>query len=114
MDKDALAENIKEWIQIENELSELRKAAKERRLRKKELTDSLVEVMKQNEIDEFNVNGSKLIYTKRKTRTALSKKHLLKVLQHYYADEPERASELSSFILESREEKVNETIRHKQ
>ena len=114
MDKDLLADMIKEWIQIENELVELRKAAKERRIRKKELTDNLVDVMKENEIDEFNVNGSKLIYTKRKTRTALSKKHLLNVLHHYYRDEPERAAELTNFILESREEKVNETIRHKQ
>ena len=114
MDKDILAENIKEWIQIENELTELRRAAKERRARKKELTNSLVDIMKQNEIDCFDVNGSKLIYTQRKTKSAINKKHLLNVLQHYYANEPQKAAELTSIILESREEKINETIRHKQ
>ena len=113
MDKEMLIETIREWLQIDNELKELQRASKERRKRKKELTTNLVEVMKTNEIDCFDVNGGKLIYAVNKTRVSLSKKHLLFALSNFYKDEPERVSDLSSFILNSREEKIKETIRRK-
>ena len=77
MNKEQLIENIKEWINIDNELKEIQKAAKERRQRKKDLTSSLVNVMKDNEIDCFDVNDGKLIYTQNKVKSNLTKKSLL-------------------------------------
>lgn len=113
MDKEELVDRIKEWINIDNELKELQKASKERRLRKKELTDTLVHVMKDNEIDCFDVKEGKLIYTQNKVKTSLSKKKLLLALQSYYKDDPIQCKNVSEFILNSREEKINETIRRK-
>lgn len=113
MDKERLVNNIKEWIQIDNELKELQKAARERRERKKELTNNLVDVMRDNEIDCFDVNDGKLVYTKSKVRQTLSKKYLLTTLQSFYSDDPMKAKQLSEFILNSREEKVKENIRRK-
>lgn len=113
MDKERLVNDIKEWIQIDNELKELQKAARERRERKKELTNNLVDVMRDNEIDCFDVNDGKLVYTKSKVRQTLSKKYLLTTLQSFYSDDPVKAKQLSEFILNSREEKVKENIRRK-
>ena len=113
MEKELLVENIREWLRLDNELKELQQAAKERRQRKKELTINLVDVMKTNEIDCFDVTGGKLIYSVNKTRASLSKKHLLQALSTFFKDEPERVSDLSSFILNSREEQIKETIRRK-
>ena len=114
MEKEQLIENIKEWLRIEQELKELLKAAKERRQRKKELTTSLVDIMKVNDIDCFDVNGGKLLYSQNKTKAPLNKKTLLATLQSYYANDPTKARELSEFILNNREVKVKETIRHKE
>ncbi len=113
MNKEQLIENIKEWINIDNELKEIQKAAKERRQRKKDLTSSLVNVMKDNEIDCFDVNDGKLIYTQNKVKSNLTKKSLLLALQTYYKDSPEQGNKVTEFLLNSREEKVNETIKRK-
>jgi len=114
VDKELLIHNVKEWIEIDNELKELQKASKERRLRKKELTEQLVNVMKSNDIDCFDINGGKLIYSKNKVKTSLSKKHLLKALSMFYKDDPSQVTEVTNFILNSRDEKIKETIRRKQ
>tara|TARA_Y100000780_G_scaffold232389_1_gene263399 strand:- start:3984 stop:4331 length:348 start_codon:yes stop_codon:yes gene_type:complete len=113
MDKGELIENIKEWIKLDNELKELQKAAKERREKKKELTANLVDVMKTNEIDCFDVNDGKLIYTKNKVKGTLSKKQLLNSLQTFYKDKPGECKKVTEFLLSSREEKVKESIRRK-
>ena len=114
MNKEILIENIKEWLQIDNELKKLRKAAKERRDRKKELTSSLVDIMKVNDIDCFDVNGGKLLYSQNKVKAPLNKKTLLATLHNYYKNDPSKAAELSEFILNNREIKIKETIRHKE
>ena len=113
MNKEVLIENIKEWITIDNELKELQKAARERRERKKELTASLVDVMRDNEIDCFDVNDGKLIYTQTKVKESMSKKYLLNTLGNFFKDDPEQALHLSEFILNNRQEKVRENIKRK-
>ena len=113
VDKDQLVNDIKEWIQIDNELKELQKAARERRQRKKELTSSLVEVMKSNEIDCFDTNDGKLIYSQTKTKQSVSKKYLLTTLHNFYKDEPETAKMVTEYILTNRPEKINENVRRK-
>jgi len=113
MDKEELVNNIKEWIQIDNELKQLQKAAKERRERKKELTQDLVEIMKNNEIDCFDINDGKLIYSKNKVKSSLSKKYLLDSIQNFFKEDTLKAQQLTEFIINNREEKVKETIRRK-
>ena len=113
MNKDDLVDLIKEWISIDNEMKELQRATKEKRERKKELTNNLVEVMKTNEIDCFDVNEGKLVYTKTKTRESLSKKYLLSTLGTFFKDDPTKAQQLTEFLLENRQEKVKENIRRK-
>lgn len=113
MDKEQLVTSIKEWITIDNELKELAKAAKERRERKKELTNTLVDVMRDHEIDCFDVNEGKLIYTKNKVKETMSKKYLLQTLQSFYKDDPTQASQVSEYILNNRQEKIKESIKRK-
>ena len=66
--KDELILNIKEWIKIDNELTKMKIEVKERTNKKKELTESLVNIMKSNSIDCFDINGGALIYKQKKTR----------------------------------------------
>ena len=82
--KEELIALIKEWIACDNKLKQLQKSAKEIRIEKKKLTESLVNVMKDNEIDCFDINDGKLVYKQNKVKTPLSKKHLMTALLTYY------------------------------
>mgnify|MGYP006095911199 CR=1 FL=1 len=112
--KEELVGNIKNWIQIDTEMKALQKELKERRNIKKKLADELVIIMKTNEIDCFDLSEGKLLYTKRKVKAPLSKKHLLECLDKYFSKDTNIDSEqVCNYILDNRTVKENETIRHK-
>lgn len=111
--KEQLINNIKEWIKIDNEVSKLNLEIKTRKNRKKELTIALVETMKKNTIDCFDISGGSLIYKKNTVKKAINAKSLLVALKNYYKDTPQVADELTKHILDSREEVVKETIQRK-
>ena len=114
MEKEQLVGNIKEWIQNENEIKVLQKELKIRKTKMKNLTESLVTVMKKNEIDCFNLSEGKIIYTKSNIRNPLSKKHLIDCLAKYFISNSNiKPDEVTRFILESAVESVKEGIRHK-
>ncbi|OUU62307.1 MAG: hypothetical protein CBC22_04900 [Alphaproteobacteria bacterium TMED62] len=114
--KEELVATIKEWIQSESEIKLLQKEIKLRRERKKELSDMLVSTMKDNEIDCFDINDGKIIYSQNKTRSPVSKKHLLTCLGDYFQKQgnPEAAATMAKYILDSRETKIKDNIRFKQ
>tara|TARA_B100002051_G_C16740225_1_gene643805 strand:+ start:1116 stop:1484 length:369 start_codon:yes stop_codon:yes gene_type:complete len=114
--KDELVSNIKGWMKVDEEIRVLSKEIKERRERKKEYADALVGIMKENEIDCFDMNAGKIIYTRNKVRAPLSKKHLLSCLEQYATANPEcnlPVGDVGQFIMDSRESKLKEGIRHK-
>jgi len=111
--KEELVINVKEWIKIDNEILQLKAQVKEKNLKKKQLTDSLMNVMKKNEIECFDINGGALIYKKNTIKKPITGKTLLTTLQKYYANDQKMAEELTKHVLESREEKIKETIKRK-
>ena len=111
--KAELITNIKEWIKIDNELTKLKSDVKDRTNKKKELTQSLVNVMKSNSIDCFDINGGALIYKQKKTKKTISGKFLLSQLEAYYADSPELAKEITKKVLDNREQVIKEEIKRK-
>tara|TARA_Y100000817_G_C16826630_1_gene531544 strand:- start:121 stop:483 length:363 start_codon:yes stop_codon:yes gene_type:complete len=112
--KEELISKIKDWVQIEGEMKMLQKEIKARRERKKELTNELVEVMKENEIDCFDMKEGKILYTQNRIKAPLSKKHLMGCLQQYFDKHPSiDAGEVTQYVLEKRDVKIKEGIRHK-
>tara|TARA_B100000795_G_scaffold262394_1_gene240281 strand:+ start:431 stop:934 length:504 start_codon:yes stop_codon:yes gene_type:complete len=112
-DKRELVENVKKWIGIDNDIKELQKVMREKRKEKKLYTQSLVDIMKTNDIDCFDMKSGKLIYTKKTVKAPLSKKHLFESLTKYFQNNKELCDELGQFILETRKEKIKENIRRK-
>ena len=110
--KAQLVQFIKSWIEVDNDMRNLQKEMKTLRDNKKTLTDALVNVMKSNEIDVFDINDGKLVYAKTKVKAQINKTSLFAALMQHYQDE-DAAKKLSEFILDSRQEKVKESIRRK-
>jgi hypothetical protein len=114
MNKSELLETVKRWMEIDDEIKNITNIAREKRKEKKQITDILVNTMKENEIDCFDLaGGNKLIYSKHKGKKALSKTHLLNALKQFYKNDDAQVQELSKFILDTREDNVTENIRRK-
>ena len=111
--KDQLVQNIKEWIKIDTEISQLKSEIKERNNKKKGLTEGLMTTMKNNSIDCFDINGGALVYKKSKIKKPINGKTLLSALQNYYKSDPKTAEDLTKHVLDSREEQITETIKRK-
>jgi hypothetical protein len=111
--KEQLVNNIKEWIKIDTEISELKSQIREKNSNKKALTEDLVTVMKTNKIDVFDINGGALVYKTNKIKKPINGKTLLSVLQNYYKSDPKVAEDLTKHIMENREEQIKETIKRK-
>jgi len=111
--KDQIVNNVKEWIKIDNEVTQLKAEIKERTNKKKLLTENLVNVMKTNKIDCFDINGGALVYKKNKVKKPLNGKTLLTALQNYYKTDPIMAEDIVKHVMSSREEQIKESIKRK-
>ena len=111
--KDELIMTIKEWIKMDNDITKLKLETKEKTNKKKELTALLVNVMKDNLIDCFDINGGALVYKQKKNRKTISGKYLLSQLEEYYKDSPELAKEIAKKVLDNRMEVIKDEIKRK-
>ena len=111
--KEQLVNNIKEWIKMDTEITQLKAEIKERNNKKKILTESLVSVMKTNSIDCFDINGGALVYKKNKIKKPINGKTLLAALQNYYKNDVKIAEEITKHVMDNREEQIKETIKRK-
>ena len=113
--KEELITNVREWVRIDAEIASFKSEIKNRVAKKKVLTDRLVNVMKKNEIECFDITGGAIVYKKTVSKRAINGKMLLATLHEYYKESntPQIATELSQFILDNREITTKETITRK-
>ena len=112
--KEELVTHIKQWLQLENEIKLLQKEIKTRKDKRKELSGVLVNVMKENEIDCFDVSEGKILYTKNKKKSSISKQFLMETLKQYFSENPNiNSDDVGQFILDNRKIDIKENLRHK-
>ena len=111
--KEQLVNKIKEWMLIENEIKDLRAEIRELNNRKKGMTSDLMTVMKENEIDCFDIKGGSIVYKQSKVKKPINSKTLMTTLSNFFKNDNLKAEELTKYILENREEQVRESIKHK-
>jgi hypothetical protein len=108
--KEELKNTIREWVKIDNEIKTLQREQSIRKNDKKKLSSSLIEIMKKNEIDCFDIKDGQIIYNKKNVKKPITKKMLLEILEKYYKDDLLKANDVNNFILNNREEKIQEEI----
>lgn len=111
--KEQVKDYLRQWIRVENEISTLATEIKKRKTIHQQLSASLMDVMRKNEIDCFDITNGKIVYSKTRTRPPLNKAQLKNALITYYKDDKETASSLNEFLIASRVEKVREAIKMK-
>jgi len=112
--KEQLVQNVKAWLNVDKEIKKLQNLLKEQKKQKIELTNMLVEIMKTNDIDCFDITGGKIMYTQNRVKSALNKKHLMDCLDKYFANNSSiPTDEIVNFILDNRTINSKESIRLK-
>jgi hypothetical protein len=108
--KDKLKSDVKEYLEIDDQIKAINKALKERRDKKKLLSESILENMKKFEIDFMNTKNGKLTYAESKRKEPLNKKNLITGLNNYFNND-EKSKRVSKVVLESRKDVVKVTLR---
>lgn len=111
--KGELVENIREWVKIDNEIRTLQKEINTRKDEKKKISAALMQTMKSNEIDCFDINNGQIQYVNKKVKKPMTKKVLFDVLTKYYDGDFLKANEMKDFIMDNREETNKESISRK-
>lgn len=112
--KEKMTQNIKNWLQLDKEIQVLQKELKERKKKKSDYTDSLLKIMKSNEIDCFDISEGKIMYTQSNVKKPINKQHLMECLEKYFEKNPNvPTDDIVKYILENRPSNVKEGIRHK-
>ena len=113
MSMSGIKQMIKEWMAIDAESAEIKKRLRQFTAKKKEISEKLLVIMKDQKIDEFDLNtDGKLVRQTKLSKQSINKKNLPMILTSYYENE-EEAVKVAEFILNSRPEKVVESIRKK-
>ena len=58
--KDQLIKTIKEWVKNDNEIRELQRQQNIRKIEKKKISANLIDIMRKNEIDCFDLNDGQI------------------------------------------------------
>jgi transposase len=108
--KELLIRTIKEWVRLDNEVRVLQKEQALRKIEKKNISTHLMEIMKKNEIDCFDIKDGQICYAKKSIKKPITKKALFDILEKYCKGDMLKATEINNYIIENREEVIKETI----
>jgi uncharacterized protein YdcH (DUF465 family) len=110
---DQLKQNVREWVKLDNDIRALNKEITTRRNEKKNISKRLIDVMRDNKLDVFELKDGQLMYVKKNKKKPITQKQLLTLLSSYYKEDVSKAEEMRNYLLDNREEVVEEVIQRK-
>lgn len=113
MNQQEVIESIKGWLEIENQISLLSAKLRELRKEKKRINEDLMGIMKDNEIDCFDCNSGKIMYTKNNVKKSINKKYLNDILTQYCQNDSMEAERICNYIMDNRIIETKENIKLK-
>jgi hypothetical protein len=96
-DADTLRTNLREWIALDDEGRRLQTRLKEIRQAKVALNDGILGYMRQNQLDDFRLEGQQESVLSRQVRTikpAIKRNTIHTQILLHLADEPDRARQI--------------------
>jgi len=109
--REKLKKEVRQYIELDDKIKALNKAAKEYRKTKEELSKSILETMKQFEINDMNIKSGKLTYNDTTKKKPLNKKNLLSGLTLYFREDVDKAKDCTDFVLDNREDVSKVTLK---
>ena len=97
MDPEEIKGVIREWITFDDQARELQKQQKILRDKKIELSQKILEFMRENQVDNFNLEGGSagtIARSVRQTKPPLKRQIVRKQLLLQFADQPQRVAEV--------------------
>jgi ferritin-like metal-binding protein YciE len=111
--KNNFADNVKEYLTLEEQITKLNQALRDRRKKMKELSDGIMKTMNENDIHHVNIRNGVLVYNSKETFKSLTKKTLENGLTIYFNNDVDRAKDASSTVLDNREKVTKNTLKLK-
>jgi len=110
--KDALQDNIKDYIQLDNEINVLKSHVKDKSAKRKEISQKIMESMEKIDINHVNVKEGRLVYKVTNGFKNISKKTLTDSLKKIFNDD-DKFQDAFKTILSTREAKETKSIAFK-
>ena len=107
-EREILVQTIRQWIQNDRDMNLLKQELTKRREAQKTITAKLVELMRENEMEEADI-----MYVQETKKKTISKKSLIPILFRFYKGDTAKAAELTQYIYDNRETVVQEKIKPK-
>jgi len=111
--KNELISNVKEWVRLDNEINIFKKELNIRKNEKKVISSSLMNTMKNNNVDCVDLKDGQLCFNQKTIKKPITKKSLFSILSKYYNGNDTKTTELQEYILNNRETVVKESISRK-
>jgi len=103
---------VREWVHIDNQIRGLSSQLSKFRQEKKKMSATLVNVMRENKLGQFDLkDDGQIMYVKKNVKKPINQKQLLNILATYFQGNEDKAVEMSTYIMSNREETVVESIK---
>jgi hypothetical protein len=105
-ERTGIMETVRQWVKNDHDMNLLKQELTRRREIHRRLTAKLVEVMRENEMEEGDIR-----YVQETKKKTISKKGLIPILFRFYKGDTAKAAELTQYIYDNRETVVQEKIK---
>ena len=111
--KEKLQKNVKEYLELEEQITALKKAVKERTESRKRLSEEILENMKKLDLNHMNIKDGKLVYKVTNNYKSITQKALSESLQSVFKNNDEGClREPFKKILSNRERVERVQLKH--
>jgi hypothetical protein len=90
--------NVKQWLELDNQLKRLAAASKERRKKKDEINRSILEFMSKFNIEDLNTKDGIIRYRKTFVKEPLSQKTIKNKLEELFKDDQENFEKIEKIF----------------
>tara|TARA_E500000331_G_scaffold252188_1_gene242479 strand:+ start:32 stop:412 length:381 start_codon:yes stop_codon:yes gene_type:complete len=100
--KQDLIQTVKKWVHLDNQIKQVNTLLKNLRKQKKEHNETMITMMKANQIDNLELKDGQIQYKKYTKRESLTQKKLLEILSKHPQLQSEQVQMLNDYVYESR------------